>query len=142
MAWNPNEALEYYRRQGAPGDQNALIALLTEVQQEWGGRIPRGELAAIADFYGIKEALLLALIRRIPRLHLADTHTLEICSRCKNAANLAALAESLQKKHPGKLTVKYVPCMRLCGKGPNIRWDGTLYHQARETLLEELARNL
>lgn len=28
MEWNLEEALDYYRRQGAPGDQNALIALL------------------------------------------------------------------------------------------------------------------
>ena len=141
MDWNRNEALEYYRRQGAPGDQNALIALLTEMQQEYGS-IPRGELAAIAEFYGAKEALLLAIIKRIPRLRLSDTHTLEICCTCKNAAKLAAAAEQLQKKHPGKLTVKWVPCMRMCGKGPNLRWDGKIFHQADPTLLEELARNL
>jgi hypothetical protein len=28
--------------------------------------------------------------------------------------------------------------MRLCGKGPNIRWDGTLYHGADEALLKML----
>ena len=31
MEWNLEEALDYYRRQGAPGDQNALIALLKEI---------------------------------------------------------------------------------------------------------------
>lgn len=141
MDWNRNEALEYYRRQGAPKDQTVLITLLTEIQQEYGS-IPRGELAAIAEFYGIKEALLLALIQRVPRLHLADTHTLEVCATCKNTANLASAAEQLQKKHPGKLTVKFVPCMRMCGKGPNLRWDGKIFHHADTSLLEELARNL
>ena len=33
MDWNLDEALEYYRRQGAPGDQNALIALLLRGMQ-------------------------------------------------------------------------------------------------------------
>ena len=141
MDWNRNEALEYYRRQGAPKDQTALIALLTEVQQICGS-IPRGEVTAIAEFYGIKEALLLAIIKRIPRLRLSDTHTLEICATCKNTAKLVAAAEQLEKKHPGKLTVKFVPCMRMCGKGPNLRWDGKLFHQADPSLLEALTRDL
>ena len=37
MGWNLEEALTYYRRMGAPGDQNALIGLLREIQQEHGG---------------------------------------------------------------------------------------------------------
>jgi hypothetical protein len=28
--------------------------------------------------------------------------------------------------------------MRLCGKGPNLRWDGTLHHKADEALLRKL----
>ena len=28
MAWNLDEAAQYYKKQGAPADQNALIALL------------------------------------------------------------------------------------------------------------------
>ena len=32
--WTLEEALAYYRRQGAPGEQGALVALLREVQEE------------------------------------------------------------------------------------------------------------
>ena len=70
MEWNLEEALEYYRRQGAPGDQNALIALLKEIQKE-NGSIPAETPAKIAEFYGIREPLVLALIRRIPRVRLS-----------------------------------------------------------------------
>ena len=28
--------------------------------------------------------------------------------------------------------------MRMCGKGPNIRWDGTVYHRATPELLKDL----
>ena len=40
MSWDLKEAVEYYGRQGAPGDQSAVISLLREVQQENGGSIP------------------------------------------------------------------------------------------------------
>ena len=30
------EILDYYRRQGAPGDQTALVGLLKELQQTYG----------------------------------------------------------------------------------------------------------
>ena len=138
MDWNLTEALAYYRRQGAPGDQNALVQLLREIQQEQGGRIPKAMLGDIAATYGIKESFLLALIRRFPGLRLADTHCLELCAgvNCGKHRSLAALAENLAASR--NVTVKYVPCMRMCGKGPNLRWDGVLYHHADETLLRQL----
>ena len=139
MAWNLQEALEYYRRQGAPSDQNAVISLLVEVQQENGGGIPRWILPEIAAFYGTKEALLLAIIRRIPRLRLSDSHTLELCTgpNCGKFASVAACAEKLCAENPG-ITLKFVPCMRMCGKGPNLKFDGQLYHKADEALLKKL----
>ena len=94
MAWNLQEAVDYYRRQGAPGDQNALVNLLREIQAEHGG-IPAYLLPDLAEKLDTKESLLLALIRRIPRLRLADTHCLEICAgpNCPKRADLAAAAE-------------------------------------------------
>ena len=138
MAWNLQEAILYYKKQGAPRDQSALISLLREIQQEHGGSIPKSLLPEIAAFYGTKEALLLALIRRIPRLRLSDLHTLEVCAgpNCGKSAALAAYAEKLQKS--GNFTLKFTPCMRQCGKGPNLRWDGVLYHRATEELLKDL----
>lgn len=137
MAWNLEEAIGYYKKQGAPGDQSALTALLREIQQENGGSLPRGMVARAASGLGVKESLLLALIQRLPSLRLTDCHCLEICAgpNCGKHTHLAALAE---QKASGKITVKFVPCMRMCGKGPNIRWDGQLYHQADEALLRRL----
>lgn len=143
MSWNLTEALDYYKGQGAPADQSALIALLTEVQQEQGGSIPRWMLEETAAFFDIKETLLLAIVRRIPRLRLADTHLLEVCTgpNCGKAVSLAAHAEALCAQRPG-VTLKFVPCMRQCGKGPNIRFDGRLYHQASNALLDSLILSL
>ena len=141
MNWNIHESIAYHRRQGAPGDQSALISLLREVQQENGGSIPAYAVSLIAEAYSVKESYLRALIKRIPSLREADIHCLELCAgpNCGKHTALAALAEALQKAAPGKFTLKYVPCMRHCGKGPNIKWDGKLYHRADETLLKSLA---
>ena len=137
------DTLDYYKRQGAPADQSALISLLAELQQDHGGSIPKYLLAEIAAYYGTKEALLLAIIRRIPRLRLSDTHTLELCAgpNCSKAAALAACAEKLCAETPS-LSLKFVPCMRLCGRGPNIRLDGKLYHAVTDEMLTQLVRNL
>lgn len=132
------EAIAYYRSQGAPRDQSALMGLLREVQQEHNGALPMAAVTVIADALAVKDSFLLALIRRIPSLRLADSHLLEVCAgpNCGKAAKLAAFAETLQSR---KVTVQFVPCMRMCGKGPNVKWDGRLLHQADEALLRKLA---
>ena len=136
MSWDLKEAIAYYRSQGAPGDQNALRNLLAEVQAESGGAIPGYLLAEIAQTLGTKESFLTAIIRRIPSLRLKDCHVLEICAgpNCSRRGQLAQLAESYR----GKVELKLVPCMRQCGKGPNLRFDGKLYNGADEQLLASL----
>ena len=140
MNWNLTEAIEYYRRQGAPGDQNALRNLLAEVQAESGGAIPGYLLDEIARELGTKASFLAAIIRRIPSLRLKNTHVLEICGgpNCSRRGNLAQLAEGYR----GRVEVKLVPCMRQCGKGPNLRLDGKLYNGADEQLLASLMEEL
>lgn len=136
--WNLEEAISYYKKQGAPSDQSALVSLLREMQQENSGAIPKSALPTLAEGLGVKESYLLAIIRRIPSLRLSDMHTLELCAgpNCGKHAALAACAEKLCK---GKnITLKFTPCMRMCGKGPNLKWDGKLYHKADETLLRSL----
>ena len=130
------ELIAYYKRQGAPQDQNALIALLKELQQMYGS-VPSYMLPEIAKALEIKESFLLAVVRRIPSLRLDDHHLLEICAgpNCGKSAAVAAFAEKHLK---GKCQIKYVGCMRLCGKGPNVKYDGKLYHKADEALLRSL----
>ena len=136
MTWDLNEAMEYYARQGAPSDQNALIALLKEIQQEKGCVSP-ADLARMVQYYKVKEGLFLALIRRLPGVRLGTTHVLEICGgpNCSKRGKLAAFGETLTG-----VTVKTVPCMRQCGKGPNIRFDGQLYNGADEALIRRLLK--
>lgn len=140
MSWDMNEAIAYYRRQGAPGDQNALRNLLAEIQAEHGGAIPQYLLPMVAAELGTKESFLAAIIRRIPSLRLKDHHLLEICAgpNCSRRGKLAQLAE----QYRGKLEIRLVPCMRQCGKGPNLRFDGKLYNGADAQLLARLIDGL
>ena len=137
MSWSLEEAVSYYRDQGAPADQGAVVSLLREIQRENGGAVPVYAVAAAAQAYGVKESFLNALIRRIPSLRLADQHCLELCAG-PNCGKHTALAELAERICPQNCTVKYVQCMRMCGKGPNIRWDSKLYHRADEALLRRL----
>ncbi len=138
MAWDLQEAVQYYKKQGAPGDQNALLALLREVQGEFGS-CPKHLLPEIGEGLGVKESFLLAVIRRQPRLRLGDTHCLEMCAgpNCGKRTELAALAEKLCAGR-SDVTLKFVPCMRMCGKGPNLKWDGKLHNRADEALLRQI----
>ena len=44
MNWNLEEAVTYYRKQGAPSDQTAVTALLREAQAEHDGKIGRAHV--------------------------------------------------------------------------------------------------
>lgn len=134
------DLVTYYQKQGAPGDQNALIGLLRDIQQENGGAIPGWTLTAVAEAFGVKESFLQAIVRRIPSLRLADTHCLELCAgpNCGKSKALADCARALHAASNGAFELKLTPCMRMCGKGPNLRWDGVLHHQATEALLRQL----
>lgn len=140
MSWNLEEAISYYQTQGAPQNQTVLINLLREIQTECGGAIPSYTLNSISAVYGIKESFLQAVIKRIPSLRLENTHCLELCAgpNCGKHKALAACAKELSAG--GQFTLKFTPCMRMCGKGPNLRWDGVLYHQATEELLRTLVK--
>ena len=140
--WNMEEALKWYKKMGAPSDQSALLELLREVQRENGGAIPKGVVPALAVGLSVKESYLIAVIRRFPSLRISDVHTLELCAgpNCGKAVALAADAEKLCAQRNVKLS--YTGCMRMCGKGPNMKLDGKLYHKADPEMLKRLLEEL
>ncbi len=145
MSWNFEEALSYYRSQGAPSDQNALKNLLTEIQQEQGGAIPAWVLPRISDAYGVKETFLTAVIRRFPSLRLeTGTHCLELCggSGCHKRAHLLDFVEKTYGKHPTAFTLRVTPCMHMCGQGPMLRWDGEIHCGVDEQLIRTLVEGI
>ena len=139
MSWNLSEAIQYYKTQGAPGDQIALTNLLREVQAEFGA-VPQWVLPEIAAAYGIKETYLQAIVKRVPSLRLENSHLLELCGgpNCSKRAKLAAFVENTYGTKPKSFTLRYSGCMRMCGKGPNLKWDGQVYNGADEALIQKL----
>ena len=142
MAWDAQEAIAYYKSQGAPGDQNALVGLLREAQQENGGVIPANIPAEAAKCYGVKESYILAVIKRIPSLRLSDRHVLEICCGVNCGRKNADLLSHAQKNWGTKLEIRQAGCMRMCGKGPNVRLDGQIHHRADAALIDKLLNEL
>ena len=73
-------------------------------------------------------------------LRLGQTHVLEICGgpNCSKRAKLAAFVESTYGTKPQQFTLRYTGCMRMCGKGPNLKWDGKVYNGADEALIRRL----
>ena len=143
MSWELEEAIGYYQRQGAPRDQSALVSFLKELHSEL-GFVPGYALAAAAERYGVKESFLRAVAARIPGLRLDERHVLRLCAgpNCGKSAALAAYAEKLTTAANGRIRLEFGPCMRLCGKGPNLSWDGRLYHKATPELLTELTKEV
>lgn len=135
-----DELLAYYKKQGAPGDQTALVNLMKELQQTYGA-IPKWAVQQSAEYFCIKESFLLAIIKRIPSLRLQDSHLMELCAgaNCGKHTQLAAAAEKLCKLKG--VTFRYMGCQRMCGKGPNLKYDGKLYHKATDALIQELLKD-
>ena len=138
------ELIEYYREQGAPGDQQMVIALLREMQQEDGGVLSADAIRKVAGAYAMKETMLMALIRRVPGLLYEDApHRLEICGTCKAGAKLRDFVERMYGVKSGAVSkagfaYRVTPCMKNCKNGPSIRWDSVLHSRADETLIRSL----
>lgn len=140
MEFDLQEAVAYHRAQGAPGAHSAVVALLKEAQAACGGALSPALVGRLAQALEVKDSFLLAVVKRTPSLRLEGKHTLQLCAgpNCGKQRQLEALARQLAD--PQKVTVELVGCMRLCGKGPNLRYDGRLYHAADEELLRQLLK--
>ena len=147
--WNLEEAISYYKKDSAPKDQDALVALLREVQNENNGILPDITVKEIALKMEIKESFLTALIKRYPSLRTETApNLLEICGgpRCaKNASEkllrFIAAEYNVQSggiSQKGKFAYKVVGCMKHCVQGPNVKWNGKVYNKMDVKKLVEI----
>ncbi len=132
--WNLIQTVQWYRHRGAPGDQQELRNLLREVQEACGG-LDQAIMEQLAQALDVKVSFLVAVAKRTPGLALEKGNVLELCAgvNCGRHKALREFAQSLPN-----VKVKLVGCMRLCGKGPNVRFNGKLYHGADPALLKRL----
>ena len=141
------EMIKYYRGQGAPQDQQMLIALLREAQEDEGGLLSQDTMNAIAQAYGLKDTMLQAIVRLVPDLRMESAaHRLEVCGTCRAGAKLREDIERMYGVRSGGSSVKggfvyrVTPCMKNCKNGPSIRWDGKLHSHADMKLIQALIR--
>ena len=139
------DSIQYYREQGAPGDQQMLVYMLREIQQQRGGTLDHEALRAMGEACQVKESMLLALIRRVPGLRLSSApNRLEICGVCPKGRALRAFIEKTWQVSSGGVcgeagfSYHVTGCMKNCRKGPSVRFNGTLYPQADEELIRRL----
>lgn len=139
------EMIEYYRSQGAPEDQQMLIALMREAQEAEGGVLSQALIENVARAYGIKQPMLQALIRRVPSLRCESVpHRLEVCGTCRAGAKLRDFVERTYGIKSGSdnktlgFAYRVTLCMKNCKNGPSVRWDGKLYGHADEALIRTL----
>ena len=138
------ELIEYYRDQGAPADQQMVIALLREAQEACGGVLMQSVLEEIAAAYAMKATALQALIRRVSGLRCEGAaHCLQICGTCRAGAKLRDHVERTYRVRSGQASeagfvYRVTPCMKNCKNGPSIRWDGVLHSHADEALIDRL----
>ncbi len=149
-SWNIHEAVEYYKGQDAPQNQFALVELLKEVQEHNGGVLTDIAVEEIAALLNTKVTFLNAVIKRYPSLKPASApHRLEVCGGKNCAVNGSAAllkhirgaygAESGGISTKGGFSFKICGCLKHCGKGPNIKWDGEIYNAATPELIKKLA---
>ena len=130
-----DELMEAYRSRGAARDQNELVQMLREAQTLCGGVIPQKALEQIAQALEIKMTFIDAVLKRYTSIKVSSAqHLLTICGarKCIKGAQLADFIEREYRVRPGGISragfrYRVAGCMKACGKGPCIKWDGELY---------------
>lgn len=135
MGQELQKIIEAYSARGAARDQNELVQLMREAQALYGGVLPQTALDGIAAVLGLKRTFLDAVLRRYPSIKTESArHTLAVCCG-KNCAKRDALADFVQQEYsvqPGGVAkagfrFQAAGCMKNCGKGPCVKWDGEIH---------------
>lgn len=144
------EEILRYHKDAQPGDQEAVLMLLREIQALY-GCIPAAAQEAAAALLKVKPSYIAAVIKRIPSLK-GDVcrHRLTVCTgpRClaKKGFELLRRAEKLLGIQPGQTTadgrfrLETQNCMKNCGASPNVRIDNDLYQTVTPDELEKLLK--
>ena len=127
--------LSFYQGRGAASDHNELVSLLRETQTLYGGVIPQHALDEIARAFGFRETFLPAVLKRYPSIKTeAARHSLTVCQgpSCSRQRELLDFLTREYGAAPGGVAaagfrLQTGGCMKNCGKGPCVRWDGVVH---------------
>lgn len=140
------QEIEAAARRGAARDQVELVSLLRTAQAACGGVLYRDVVLEIAQALGLKVTFLEAVLKRYPSIRTDQApHVLTVCQgpNCARGGQLADFVRRTYQVEPGGVAgagfrFQVSGCMKHCGSGPNVKWDGQVYHQMTPEALRRL----
>ena len=126
------EIVDYYSSQRDAGSQENIVEMLREVQELY-GYIPSEKTRAMAEATGVKQTLLLQLIKLYPSFKKAPYgHCITVCTgaRCgdKGSAEVfEAVLIAVEARESGAFKIVMKECLKQCKTAPNLMVDSDSY---------------
>lgn len=126
------EIVDYYGGQKDAKSQDNIVEMLREVQELY-GYIPSEKTCAMADALGVKQTLLLQLIKLYPSFKKAPYgHCITVCTgaRCggKGSAEVfEAVLKAVETRESGAFKIMMKECLKQCKTAPNLMVDSDSY---------------
>lgn len=126
------EIVDYYGGQKDAKSQDNIVEMLREVQ-ELCGYIPSEKTGAMADALGVKQTLLLQLIKLYPSFKKAPYgHCITVCTgaRCGSEGSaevFEAVLKAVETRESGAFKIVMKECLKQCKTAPNLMVDSDSY---------------
>ena len=126
------EIVDYYGGQKDAKSQDNIVEMLREVQELY-GYIPSEKTSAMADALGVKQTLLLQLIKLYPSFKKAPYgHCITVCTgaRCGSEGSaevFEAVLKAVETRESGAFKIMMKECLKQCKTAPNLMVDSDSY---------------
>lgn len=126
------EIVDYYGGQRDAKSQENIVEMLREVQELY-GYIPSEKTGAMAEAFGVKQAVLQQLIKLYPSFKKAPYgHCITVCTgaRCggRGAAEVfEAVLKAVEGRESGAFKIVMKECLKQCKNAPNLMVDSDSY---------------
>ena len=126
------EIVDYYGGQKDAKSQDNIVEMLREVQGLY-GYIPSEKTGAMADTLGVKQTLLLQLVKLYPSFKKAPYgHCITVCTgaRCGSEGSaevFEAVLKAVETRESGAFKIMMKECLKQCKTAPNLMVDSDSY---------------
>jgi len=126
------EIVDYYGGQKDAKSQDNIVEMLREVQELY-GYIPSEKTGAMADTLGVKQTLLLQLVKLYPSFKKAPYgHCITVCTgaRCGSEGSaevFEAVLKAVETRESGAFKIMMKECLKQCKTAPNLMVDSDSY---------------
>ena len=126
------EIVDYYGGQKDAKSQDNIVEMLREVQELY-GYIPSEKTGAMADTLGVKQTLLLQLVKLYPSFKKAPYgHCITVCTgaRCGSEGSaevFEAVLKAVETSVSGAFKIMMKECLKQCKTAPNLMVDSDSY---------------